>query len=189
VPLTVLHPEVRSGGTTDALAGGIDLVPTLLSIAGLSDAERAQRYPDLHGVDVSGAIASARARTARDERGILFNYGTPGSGLGPNGPTAGNTARGLIRGVFDGRYKFGRYFRLTEHHEPRDWETLLAHNDLELYDTQSDPDEIVNLAHQPDAQKERILQLNAKVNSLVETEIGADDGSMYPGPTPPYVLS
>ncbi len=38
VPLIVRHPDVR-GGTTDALVGGIDLVPTLLGFAGLSDAE------------------------------------------------------------------------------------------------------------------------------------------------------
>ena len=44
--------------------------------------------------------------------------------------------RGLIRGVFDGRYKLGRYFRATEHHVPRGIrDALVAHNDLELYDT------------------------------------------------------
>ncbi len=189
VPLIVRHPDVRGGGVTDALAAGIDLAPTLLGFAGLSDAERAQRYPDLHGFDFRAVIADARARTPRDERGILFNYGTPSGALNADGPAPGNTARGLIRGVFDGRYKFGRYFRLTEHHEPRDWETLLAHNDIELYDTQADPDEIVNLAFRPEEQKARILELNAKVNALVDTEVGVDDGAMYPGPTASYTLS
>jgi arylsulfatase len=189
VPLILRHPDVR-GGVTDALAGGIDLAPTLLGFAALSDAERAQRYPDLHGVDLRGAIADARARTARDQRGILFDYGTPGGPLGPDGPApvpgGGERPRGIIRGVFDGRYKFGRYFRITEHHEPRDWDTLVAHNDLELYDTQVDPDELVNLAFHPDAQKTRILELNAKVNALIDAEIGVDDGAMYPGPTELY---
>jgi arylsulfatase len=188
VPLIVRHPDVRRAGATDALVGSIDLVPTLLALAGLSDEERLQRYPDLHGVNVGPVIADARARTARDERGILFNYGTPPGGLGPNGPTGGNAVRGLIRGAFDGRYKFGRYFRLTEHHEPRDWETLLAHNDLELYDTREDPDEIVNLAFHPEDHKARILELNAKVNALIDAEIGVDNGSMYPGQTPSYSL-
>ncbi len=143
-------------------------------------------------MDVRAVVADARARTARDERGILFNYGTPSGPLGSNGPAAdspGGTVRGIIRGVFDGRYKFGRYFRITEHHEPRDWDTLLAHNDLELYDTQADPDEIVNLAARPQAQQARVLELNAKVNALIDSEIGSDDGSMYPGPTAPYVLN
>ena len=108
---------------------------------------------------------------------------------GPNGPVPGNDVRALIRGVFDGRYKFGRYFRLTEHHEPRDWRMLLAHNDLELYDLQSDPDEITNLAARPEEHREKLLELNAKTNALIDAEIGVDDGSMYPGPTPPYSLS
>jgi arylsulfatase len=186
VPLIVRHPDVR-GGLTDALAAGVDLAPTLLGFAGLSDTERAQRYPDLHGVNFGAAIADARARTARDERGILFDYGTPGGGpLTADGPAPGDRPRSLIRGVFDGRYKFGRYFKISEHHEPRDWETLIAHNDLELYDTQTDPDEIVNLAFKPDEQKTRILELNAKVNALIDSEIGVDNGSMYPGPTERY---
>jgi arylsulfatase A-like enzyme len=185
VPLIVRHPDVRGGGT-DALAGGVDLAPTLLALAGLSNAERAQRYPDLHGVSLSPAIADAGAQTARDEHGILFNYGTPGGALNAQGPVAGNTTRVLIRGVFDGRYKFGRYFRVAEHHTPRDWDTLLAHNDLELYDTAEDPDEIVNLAHRPEEHKARILELNEKVNALIASEVGADDGAMYPGATSAY---
>jgi len=186
VPLIVRHPDVRGGDVTDALAGGVDLVPTLLGFAGLEDTERVQRYPALHGVDLRGAVADARARTARDARGILFNYGTPGGSIDEHGPVASNTTRGLIRGVFDGRYKLGRYFRATEHHVPRDWDSLVAHNDLELYDTAEDPDEIVNLAARPLEQKERILGLNAKVNELIETEVGADDGAMYPGATALY---
>jgi len=183
VPLMVRHPDVRREGTTNALVGSIDLVPTLLSFAGLSDAERAQRYPDLHGVNVSAVVGDARAGTARDARGILFNYGTP-----PGGPNAAGV-RALIRGVFDGRYKFGRYFRLTEHHEPRDWDMLLAHNDLELYDTREDPDEIVNLAFHPETHKAQILELNTKVNALVDAEIGVDDGSMYPGGAAQHALA
>jgi arylsulfatase A-like enzyme len=188
VPFIVRHPDVRRGGETDALACGVDIAPTLLKFAGLSDAERAQRYPDLHGVDVSGAVADPRARSQRDERGILFNYGTAGGPLPPDPATRGTGPRSLIRGIFDGRYKFGRYFRITEHHQPRDWESLLAHNDLELYDTQNDRDEIVNLAFRPEEHKALILELNAKVNALLDSEVGADDGAMYPGPTEPYQL-
>jgi arylsulfatase len=158
----------------------------LLGFAGLRDAERAQRYPDLHGVDVGAPVGAAQARTARDERGILFNYGTPSGGVGPNGPAPDNTARAVIRGVHDGRYKFGRYFKISEHHIPRDWETLVARNDLELYDTAADPDEIVNLAAQPAEHRQQILALNAKINALLEREVGADDGAMYPGPTSAY---
>jgi arylsulfatase len=180
VPFIVRHPDIQRGGETSALACGLDLAPTLLGFAGVEEAERRQRYPALRGIDVRAAIADRRVRTKRDERGILFNYCTPGGRPGANEAAAPNDSRGLIRGVFDGRYKFGRYFRISEHHVPRDWETLVAHNDLELYDTERDPDEIANLALAQDEQKARILDLNAKVNTLLETEVGVDDGSMYP---------
>jgi arylsulfatase len=186
VPLIVRHPNIRGGEITDALASAIDVAPTLLGFAGLDDAARAARYSDLHGVDLRAAIVNPRARTTRDERGLLFNYGTPGAAINADGPVAGNTTRVLIRGVFDGRYKFARYFRVTEHHTPRDWDTLIAHNDLELYDTIADPDEIVNLANEPDRHKARILDLNAKVNALIDAEVGPDDGSIYPGATALY---
>jgi len=41
----------------------------------------------------------------------------------------------------------------------------LAHNELELYDTGADPDELVNLAAMPETHKDLILALNAKINS------------------------
>lgn len=189
VPLIIRHPDVRGGAITDALASGIDLAPTLLGFAGLGDAERAERYPELRGIDLSDTVADPDARTARDARGILFNYGTPGAALTPNGPAPDYEVRTLIRGVFDGRFKFGRYFNVAEHHRPADWDALLAHNDLELYDTTADPDELVNLAYRPEAHRDRIEALNAKVDALIDEEIGVDDGSIYPGPTAQYILS
>ena len=44
----------------------------------------------------------------------------------------------------------------------------------------------MNLAFKPDEQKTRILELNTKVNALIDSEIGVDNGSMYPGPTERY---
>ena len=187
VPLIVRHPRTKGGKATDALAGSVDLVPTLLSFAGLGAAERAGKYPYLHGVDLGPAIMKAGAQTDRDSRGILFDYMTPG--FAPAGKTIAEIeGRNLIRGVFDGRYKFGRYFRPAEHHTPKDWETLVAHNDLELYDTEKDPDELVNLALKPEDYRDLILSLNAKVNALIAKEVGEDDGSVYPGPVAQYML-
>jgi arylsulfatase len=84
-----------------------------------------------------------------------------------------------FRGIADGRYKFARYFKPGEHHQPQDWNTLVAHNELELYDTSSDPDETDNLAFNPTAHQDLILDLNARLNALIDTEIGIDDGSCY----------
>ena len=44
----------------------------------------------------------------------------------------------------------------------------------------------MNLAFHPETYQAQILELNAKVNALVDAEIGVDDGSMYPGPTERY---
>jgi arylsulfatase len=206
VPLIVRHPEWKGGTMTDALGGAIDLVPTLLSFAGVSDAQRAERYPALKGVDLTPAIADASARTRRDERGVLYDYNTTlyidpeatehivrnhedatwwsvfkaDIAEGRLHPNLNNP--GLFRGVNDGRYKFARYFKPSEHHIPKDWETLLAHNQLELYDTQNDPDEIVNLARAADQHRDVILALNDKTNALIMEEIGFDDGREHPGP-------
>jgi arylsulfatase A-like enzyme len=85
--------------------------------------------------------------------------------------------RSLLRGVFDGRYKFARYFAPNNYHRPEDLETLQANNDLELYDTASDPEEINNLARRdnPDYDADLILKMNDKLNTLIEAEIGEDE--------------
>src|SRR3546814_4273432 len=80
------------------------------------------------------------------------------------------THPGLFRGVHDGRYKFARYFTPAQHHIPRDWDALLRYNQLELYDTQVDPDEIINLAADPQTHKDLILAINDKVNTLRSAE-------------------
>ena len=85
------------------------------------------------------------------------------------------------RGLFDGRYKFGRWFSPGDHHRPETWTALLARNDLELYDTETDPDEMRNLAFAPERHKVRILELNAMLNQLLDEEVGLDDGSHMPG--------
>ncbi|MEO6376662.1 MAG: sulfatase-like hydrolase/transferase [Caulobacteraceae bacterium] len=186
VPLIVRGQGISAGKATRALAGSVDLAPTILSLAGADAATRAKRYPALHGVDLSPALKNPAARTARDERGVLFDFmSAPGGGPGE---ATGEGARTQLRGVFDGRYKFARYFNIRQHHIPTDWDTLLAHNDLELYDTEADPNEIVNLAAQPAAHRDLILALNAKVNKIIAEEIGADDGSIYPGARAQYQL-
>ena len=214
VPLTVVHPDISTGRATDALGTHLDVAPTILSLAGVDPEDIATYFPGLKGCDLSPAVDVEGAVTERDRRGALIYFGV-GIWTDPNLtkvmltarakhgwlggliyraengyliPHMDMTNRALFRGIYDGRYKFARYFALGEHHTPQDWETLLAHNELELYDCEKDPDEIVNLGRDPEAHKELILRLNAQLNQAIATEIGADNGSEFPGPTSRYEL-
>jgi arylsulfatase A-like enzyme len=59
-------------------------------------------------------------------------------------------------------------------------EELRARNDLELYDLQADREEMVNLAHDFDRNRDLIGRMNDKLNALIAAEIGVDDGSFLP---------
>lgn len=206
VPFVVRHPDVQSGFATDALGSAVDLVPTLLDLAGADPKRVAALYPQLRGVSLAGAVSARDGRTERDRRGVLFNYDTThyvdsefaarlvdsGTTANRHMPIAALFAIGqpmpsrhnpaLFRGIHDGRYKFARYFKPAEHHVPKDWDTLVKHNQLELYDTQADPGEIVNLAANPEAVKPTLLALNERLNALVATEVGTDLGDEQVGP-------
>jgi hypothetical protein len=84
--------------------------------------------------------------------------------------------RELFRGVFDGRYKFVRYFGLAHYNLPRSVDELLSINDVALYDLQMDPEEMHNLADQedPNFNEDLLNMMNAKLNALIEAEIGED---------------
>lgn len=207
VNFIVSHPDIQYAHDTPALGSTVDVVPTLLELAGLPVAQQAERYPQLVGVSLASSIGGASQRSARDERGHLFNYGvsmyldpefteavmrnadrvTPWTIIreslrqGQLGPSRDN--RALFRGIHEGRYKFARYFAPSHHHTPTDFDTLIAHNDLELYDLHEDPDELINLAAVPHEHRPLIEALNARVNELVAQEVGIDDGREHPGPT------
>jgi arylsulfatase len=84
------------------------------------------------------------------------------------------TKRGFLRGYTDARYTFGRYFSPVAPNRPRTVERLLADNDVVLYDRRADPDERINLALDP-GNRDLIADLLTKLESLIDTEIGADE--------------
>ena len=191
MPMFIAHPQGSRGVTSKTLMGAVDLAPTLLGLAGKSQDWSRSQFPQLVGHDVSKAVFDPSYRGERDRLGHLFNYGVILSWdrLNTNymdTPVWDLSKRRAHRGVFDGRWKFVRYFAPAEHHMPRTWEQLVAHNDLELYDTHNDPDEVLNLAIRPDQYRAEIERLNAMVNALIEQEIGVDNGSEFPGEVARY---
>ena len=68
------------------------------------------------------------------------------------------------------------YFSPFDFNTPTTIEQLLAHNDIQLFDLRNDPDELHNLGADPVTNEGLIMELNARLNRLIEREIGVDDG-------------
>ncbi|MCB0214350.1 MAG: sulfatase-like hydrolase/transferase [Anaerolineae bacterium] len=206
VPLIVSDPHRPdlAGETSAALVSSVDLAPTLLAWAGMTEADRPLAFPNLVGYDFSAVLEQPAEQGQREQNGggVLFTFDAlshldPDAGrklqeiqskhaageavnLSAYQPIIDFSKRGYLRGLYDGRYKFARYFSPLNYHTPNDVESLLARNDIELYDTQTDPDEIVNLADpaHPNFDPTLIQTLNAKLNTLIRAEIGADEGTL-----------
>ena len=201
VPLVIVHPAVPGGRRCDAITTHLDLVPTLVSLTGATPAECKRITHDVPGKDLTPLLAAPDKATPTAVRdGALFCYnmfayldgdyllkavdhlnsGGKPAALKDAGIVPDMRKRGAVRAMFDGRYTFARYFSPKQHNMPRTFEALTRLNDLELYDAQRDPDEMHNLAMDPKL-RELVLAMNAKLNHLIETEVGEDAGQMLPG--------
>jgi len=205
VPLIVSHPGHAGthGQQCGALTSHLDLAPTLIGWTGAEAEKRASITRDLRGKDLTPLLEKGSAATINELRdGTLYCYsmflyldsdlpgkvqaylnagGDPGK-LAEQGFKPNLMKRGHIRSVFDGRYKFSRYFSPKQFNQPRTLEGIFKLNDVELFDLEADPDEMRNLATEPKNHGDLLLAMNEKMNALIEVEIGVpDDGRFLPG--------
>jgi arylsulfatase A-like enzyme len=140
VPFTVVYPKrFPRDRRSVALGEAVDLVPTLLEVAG--EADPVKRWPWLRGVSLVRALENPDDPGPRDS--ILYRIDEyPVTNVGTAVPTASH-----IRAIYDGRYKFARYVAVKDQHFAGT--ELVESQELEMYDTWSDPYEIRNLANDP----------------------------------------
>jgi len=206
VPLIVAHPAYAGGKRCRAVTTHLDLAPTLVGLTRGSAEQKAAITKNLPGKDFSDVLTApdkASASSVRD--GALFCYNMFAYIDGdfmmnavemlrqPDGKAKVKEAaasgamrpdlskRGAIRAMFDGRYSFARYFSPKQHNRPDSIDRLFALNDVELFDLEKDPLERDNLARDRERNRALLEQMNAKLNALIDREVGEDVGQMLPG--------
>jgi arylsulfatase len=189
VPFIIAHPRGKAGAKCLALTSHIDLVPTFVGLTGLGDEQRPQAVKALPGHDFSALLADPENASLTAVRpAVLFNYVGPSTVDAdflrtsmedlflrkPSPPLSEDKLdkRGFLSFVFDGRYKFGRYYAPAAINTPQTLEEILGNNDVQLFDLQSDPEEMRNLALEPEKNRETILRMNALLNDLITKEVG-----------------
>src|SRR5262249_35392922 len=198
LPLMILHPAYPGGRSTKAVSSQIDLARTLLALTGKPFEEVSKAADGLPGRDLS-RVLSAPQQAAPDtvRPAALYNYNMfsylDAKWFAPMikvlvsadplvekleklvrmQPDFNN--RGAIRSVYDGRYRFSRYFSPLHFNRPTTYEALHATNDLEVFDLQEDPEETHNLALEGTAKGHLIMALNDKLNARVDDELCQDN--------------
>lgn len=199
VPAVIVHPDHKGGGNCHALTSHIDLVPTLVGLTNADKTRRDTETSGLPGHDFSPLLSNPdKAETNAIRDAVLFNYvglqtvdslymmrvcrdiaeGRPAPSFAVAKPDM--SRRGFISFVYDGRYKFARYYAPDNFNTPETMEDLLANNELELFDLKRDPDEVVNLAVDTQTNADLILRMNDLLNRMIEKEVGFNDDRFFP---------
>ncbi|WP_435417918.1 sulfatase-like hydrolase/transferase [Parerythrobacter aurantius] len=200
VPAIIVHPDGAKGAEISYPLSHIDWVPTLLGLAGVPGPVLREQMPMIVGRDFSRLVFEPGAPSPRADTGVLLLWSSiafqrhqsvrkfdavrkqsmPGRLFAMRELVKENlTARGQMRAIYDGRWKFARYGSPIVMDPARNPTDLFANYDLELFDTAADPAEIRNLARDP-AFEGQIASLNQRLNDLVAREIGDDDASFLP---------
>ena len=206
VPLIVVHPAHAGGKRCRAVTSHLDLAPTLVALTSAPAEKKAAIVNGLPGRDFSGVLEKpqeASHTAVRDASLYCYNMFAYIDGdfmrkvvamlQKPDGKAKLKEAaesgelrpdvmkRGAIRAVFDGRYRLARYFSPKQHNRPTSVEALFKLNDVELFDVEHDPLERNNLALDRDKHGDVLEAMNAKLNALLDHEVGEDMGQMLPG--------
>ena len=197
VPFMMVHPSYDGGKICKALTSHVDIATTLISLAG-GDPTSNKNLP---GKDISTLLKNPGNASLNELReGTLYNYnmfayvdqeffgdigkffanGGKQEDLPKQGYKPNLKKRGAIRSIFDGEYKFSRYYSPLEHHIPTTLEDLFSNNDIELYNLINDPNEMNNLALDRSKYDNVIEMMNNKLNALIKEEVGDDVGQMLP---------
>ena len=198
VPFILYHPDMPGGKKCKAVTAHNDIVPTILAMTGADKKQKKQVADGLHGHDMSPLLENpekAAWDAVRD--GALYCYSmwsymdadwlqkiAQAASLETKMPIdtiprPDTKKRSNIRTVYDGRYKYSRYFNSQEHNRPTTIKQISQVNDVELFDLENDPYEMNNLALDKKNQ-DLLLAMNDKLNRLIDREVGKDDGSHLP---------
>jgi arylsulfatase len=197
VPLIVAHPDAKTGTSCSALTSHLDLLPSFVGMTGLPEEKRAATVKGLPGHDFAPLLGKPEAAAIdANRKAALFNYVGIGTvdgkfleavmvGLATRKPAPSLTEidlnkRGFLSFVFDGRYKFGRFYAPNAFNVPKTLEQIFTYNDVQLFDLKEDPDEVRNLALDPEKNRETILRMNELLNDLMAREVGVNDGKFLP---------
>lgn len=140
VPLVIANPVLfPTAQTTDALASLVDMMPTLATLAEVPNRD----HWTFKGVDLTPVIQNPSANV---QDAVLFTFDDYNAGSPVPQPIVQQPNH--LRSMFDGRWKYTRYF------DPSGQEA----SQYELYDLQADPDELHNLAGQEAAKQAEMAQ-------------------------------
>ncbi len=163
VPLLIAGPGIAAGSRVDHLSSHVDLLPTLLGLAGL-DAERlredlARRHSEAQPLVGRDLSALARGGAASDEPVYFMTEDEVSEGLdqetvlGRKYEAVEEPAKveAVIARVDLGEgtrlWKFARAYRRSLIGDPAEASRWPERSEYELYDLEADPHETENLAH------------------------------------------
>ena len=176
IPLVVRWPgRVPAGVNTQSLVQTVDLLPTLLDIAGIAPANN---Y--LPGKSLKPILVSSPKTTVNDH--VLMAYGmslvqvvAENASYGATMPTDISVAPWKFHAIYDGAYKYVHYY-----------EDNMATEEYELYSHATDKPEVKNLANMV-LWRQTKNEMAAKLQQAEQAEMAPIDPANFNAPFGPVL--